>query len=94
MKIHVECEQVRRQAMLTIMKREYRGPAYVYDEEAYIDRKAGEVPVLVWPTPTNEGLFVVELQDGKVQMVQPDYLTFLDSKKIFDQYDWSRCERQ
>ena len=49
------------------------------------------VPVLVWPMPTSEGLFVVEHQDGTVQRVQPDSLTFLGSKEIFDQHDWSEA---
>ena len=47
-----------------------------------------EVPVLVWPMPTSEGLFVVEHQDGFVQTVHPESLTFLGSKELFDQYSW------
>lgn len=35
------------------------------------------------------GYFVVEHQDGTVQRVQPDSLTFLGSKELFDQCDWS-----
>lgn len=35
------------------------------------------------------GYFVVEHQDGTVQRVQPDSLTFLGSKELFDQNDWS-----
>lgn len=47
------------------------------------------VPVLVWPMPTHDGYFIVEHQDGHCQKVQPYELTFLGSKELFDQYDWS-----
>lgn len=70
-----KCEFPRRQAMLTAAQ-----------EGAVI-----KVPVFVWPMPTSEGLFVVEHQDGTVQRVQPDSLTFLGSKELFDQYDWSEA---
>ena len=79
----------RRQAMLTVIERKYIGPAYAYDKDAYISQKTGSVPVLVWPMPTNDGLFIVEHQDGTVQMVQPELLTFIDSKELFEQYDWN-----
>lgn len=72
-----------RQAMLTISKPHYKGNGIIeYDEVAL-------VPVFVWPMPTNEGLFIVEHQDGTAQRVQPDSLTFLGSKELFDQYEWS-----
>lgn len=45
--------------------------------------------VLVWPNPTADGLFVVEHQDGTVEIVHPAFLTFIGSKELFDQYDWS-----
>ena len=79
----------RRQAMLTVIERKYIGPAYAYDKDAYINQKTGSVTVLVWPMPTNDGLFIVEHQDGTVQKVQPDVLTFIDSKELFEQYDWN-----
>lgn len=41
------------------------------------------------PMPTTDGLFVVEHQDGTAQKVQPNSLTFLGSKELFDQCDWS-----
>ena len=49
------------------------------------------VPVLVWPMPTQDGYFIVEHQDGHCQKVQPYELTFLGSKELFDQYDWSEA---
>lgn len=77
-----KCEFPRRQAMLTIVEPHYKGNGIVeYDEVA-------RVPVLVWPMPTSEGLFVVEHQDGTAQRVQPDSLTFLGSKELFDQCSW------
>ena len=50
------------------------------------------VPVLVWPMPTQDGYFVVEHQDGHCQKAQPYELTFLGSKELFEQYDWSTDE--
>lgn len=50
-----------------------------------------KVPVFVWPNPTQDGLFLVEFEDGKCQKVQPYELTFLGSKELFDQYDWSEA---
>lgn len=78
-----KCEFPRRQAMLSIRQ------SYV-DENGIVEHEDfAMVPVFVWPMPTSEGLFVVEHQDGTVQRVQPDSLTFLGSKELFDQYDWS-----
>ena len=75
----------RRQAMLSIREPHYKGKGIIeYDEVAL-------VPVLVWPMPTNEGLFVVEHQDGSCERVQPNSLTFLGSKELFDQCDWSEA---
>lgn len=34
---------------------------------------------------------MVEHQDGTVQRVLPDSLTFLGSKELFDQCDWSEA---
>ena len=81
-----KCEFPRRQAMLSI--REFRPLDWGWDAELV---EAARVPVLVWPMPTSEGLFLVEHQDGTVQRVQPDSLTFLGSKELFDQYDWSEA---
>ena len=71
----------RRQAILAIREPHYKDGIFEYQDVAH-------VPVFVWPMPTTEGLFVVEYQDGTVQRVQPDSLTFLDSKELFDQYGW------
>lgn len=80
-----KCEFPRRQAMLRVteIKKRVVGIEVKCWDESY------SVPVFVWPMPTSEGLFVVEHQDGTVQRVQPDSLTFLGSKELFDQYDWS-----
>lgn len=84
-----KCEFPRRQAMLTIREPVYKdtvcGKVCVGQEET------ARVPVFVWPMPTNEGLFVVEHQDGTVQRVHPDSLTFLGSKELFDQYSWEEA---
>lgn len=79
----------RRQAMLSIREKIehrdlYDGPEY-YTE--WVEK--ARVPVFVWPMPTQDGYFIVEHQDGRCQKVQPYELTFLDSKELFDQYDWS-----
>lgn len=74
----------RRQAMLTIREPHYKNGTIDFEEIAH-------VPVFVWPMPTTEGLFVVEHQDGFCERVQPDSLTFLGSKELFDQYDWSEA---
>lgn len=71
----------RRQAMLSIREPHYKNGIIDFEETA-------SVPVFVWPMPTIEGLFVVEHQDGFCERVQPDSLTFIRSKEIFDQYDW------
>lgn len=69
--------------MLIIKEPHYKGGGIIeYEEVAF-------VPVLVWPMPTLEGLFVVEHQDGTAQRVNPDSLTFLGSKELFDQYSWA-----
>lgn len=68
-----KCEFPRRQAMLTAAQ----------------DGAVIKVPVFVWPMPTQDGYFIVEHQDGHCQKVQPYELTFLGSKELFDQYDWS-----
>lgn len=70
-----ECVFPRRQAMLTAAQ----------------DGLVIKVPVFVWPNPTQDGLFLVEFEDGKCQKVQPYELTFLGSKELFDQYDWSEA---
>lgn len=81
----VECP--RRQAMLSIRALGAHDSGNPYDQRTW--REIDRVPVLVWPNPTADGLFVVEHQDGTVEMVQPAFLTFLGSKELFDQYDWS-----
>lgn len=77
-----KCEFPRRQAMLTIREPHYKNGDFEYQDVA-------RVPVFVWPNPTQDGCFIVEHQDGTVHTVRPDVLTFLDSKELFDQYDWS-----
>ena len=82
----------RRQAMLSIRERRpLKTDGTFYGEWAVEYVETARVPVFVWPMPTSEGMFVVEHQDGTVQMVHPNYLTFLDSKELFDQYDWSEA---
>ena len=82
--ITFEIKPERRQAMLSIREPHYKGNGIIEYEEVT------RVPVFVWPMPTSEGLFVVEHQDGPVQRVQPNSLTFLGSKELFDQCDWSK----
>lgn len=53
--------------------------------------EVARVPVFVWPMPTQDGYFIVEHQDGHCQKVQPDSLTFLGSKELFDQYSWEEA---
>lgn len=76
----------RRQAMLSIRQKQ----GFKNDDGSYHFElvEVASVPVFVWPMPTSEGLFVVEHQDGTVQRVQPDSLTFLGSRELFDQYSW------
>lgn len=75
-----KCEFPRRQAMLRVVK-DYGG----------VCTSTKCVPVFVWPNPTQDGYFIVEHQDGTTQRVQPDSLTFLGSKELFDQCDWSEA---
>lgn len=80
----IKVEFPRRQAMLSIREPHYKNGIIDFEETA-------RVPVFVWPMPTTEGLFVVEYQDGFCERVQPNSLTFLGSKNLFDQYDWSEA---
>ncbi len=81
----IKVEFPRRQAMLSLVH-----SASQWSREAgYPYREVARVPVFVWPMPTREGLFIVEHQDGHCHTVQPHELTFLGSKELFDQYDWS-----
>ena len=73
----------RRQAMLSIREPHYKNGAIEIEEVA-------RVPVFVWPMPTQDGCFIVEHQDGRCQKVPPVSLTFLDSKELFDQYNWTQ----
>jgi hypothetical protein len=79
-----KCEFPRRQAMLSIREPHYKNGAIEIEEVA-------RVPVFVWPMPTSDGLFVVEHQDGFCERVQPDSLTFLGSKELFDQFSWEEA---
>lgn len=80
-----KCEFPRRQAMLSLWEKYVDSHGeWKFDTSTEVAR----VPVFVWPMPTSEGLFVVEHQDGTVQRVQPDSLTFLGSKELFDQFSW------
>lgn len=88
-----KCEFPRRQAMLSIMELDM-SPEEMMEFTYLTDlkfREVARVPVLVWPNPTSEGLFVVEHQDGTAQRVQPDSLTFLGSKELFDLYSWEEA---
>lgn len=77
-------EYPRRQAMLEI---------YSFDKKlgVFVDTDI-QVPVFVWPMPTQDGKFIVEHQDGSCEEVYPFMLTFIGSKELFDQYDWSTDE--
>lgn len=79
----INVEFPRRQAMLSIRDIEDalygRGPVV----------EVARVPVFVWPIPTQDGHFIVEHKDGHCQKVRPYELTFLGSKELFDQCDWS-----
>lgn len=81
----------RRQAMLSIRERQEVKRPEIPFEPIFEYVEVARVSVFVWPMPTSEGMFVVEHQDGTVQRVQPDSLTFLGSKELFDQYDWSEA---
>lgn len=76
----------RRQAMLDVYTEE------ITEYLDFIRHRTGErVPVLVWPIPTHDGFFIVEHQTGQCQKVRPHELTFLGSKELFDQYEWSEA---
>ena len=45
--------------------------------------------VLVWPNPTNDGYFIVELADGRCMTVNPNSLTFTDSREFFESWTGS-----
>ena len=81
-----------RRAMLSI----YEPPEYYPWQDVTVTRhckqkEVARVPVFVWPIPTVDGYFIVEHQDGHCQKVQPYELTFLGSRELFDQYDWSEA---
>lgn len=59
------------------------------DVTACQDSESSRIPVLVWPMPDTDGRFVVEHEDGTCSKAWPHELTFLDSKGLFDQCDWS-----
>ena len=85
--IEFKIKPERRQAMLSIWGK------YVDchgDWKIDTSTEVARVPVFVWPMPTWDGCFVVEHQDGHCQKVQPYELTFLGSKELFDQYDWTQ----
>lgn len=80
----------RRQAMLSIRERRpLESDGTVYGSYAVEYVEVARVPVFVWPMPTHDGYFIVEHQDGHCQKVQPYELTFLGSKELFDQYEWT-----
>lgn len=81
----------RRQAMLSIMERQKVERPEIPFEPIFEYVEVARVPVFVWPMPTQYGYFIVEHQDGHCQKVQPYELTFLGSKELFDQYDWSEA---
>lgn len=77
----------RRQAMVDVIYEE------ITEYGNIIRHRTGErVPAFVWPTPTQDGCFLVEFENGQCQKVQPDLLTFLGSKELFDQYEWRTNE--
>ena len=79
----------RRQAMLSIRERQEVERPEIPFEPIFEYVEVARVPVFVWPMPTQDGCFIVEHQDGTVHTVRPDVLTFLGSKDLFDQCDWS-----
>lgn len=81
----------RRQAMLSIYE-DVQPWQNVPFPECWKPKEIARVPVFVWPMPTFDGLFIVEHQDGTVQRVKPDSLTFLGSKELFDQHVWDDGE--
>lgn len=80
----------RRQAMLSIRERQEVKRPEIPFEPIFEYVEVARVPVFVWPNPTQDGCFIVEHQDGHCQKVQPESLTFLGSKELFDQYDWTQ----
>lgn len=83
----------RRRAMLSMGYDKIHIPKDQLDEyyiEGWVE--TGKVPVFVWPNPTQDGFFIVEHQTGKCEKVDPARLTFIGSKELFDQYDWSTGE--
>lgn len=74
----------RRQAILII-----RGEPHYEGNGVFACGEVARVPVLVWPMPNEHGYFIVEHTDGRCEDVPACDLTFLDSKELFDQYDWS-----
>ena len=82
-------EYPRRQAMLSIRERQEVDRPEIPFKPIFEYVEVARVPVFVWPMPTQDGYFIVEHQDGHCKKVQPYELTFLGSKELFDQYDWS-----
>jgi len=83
---NIKVEFPRRQAMLSIWRKYWDADGHEH-EDTHIE--LARVPVFVWPMPTQDGCFIVEHQDGRCQKVQSVSLTFLGSKELFSQYDWS-----
>ena len=81
--MNVEVTFPRRRAMLSIKEPHYDGGFEIQHEEV------ARVPVFVWPMPDVDGRFVVELESGECRKAWPHELTFLDSKEMFELYDWS-----
>jgi hypothetical protein len=83
----IKVEFPRRQAMLSLWRKYAdRHGDWKFDTSTEV----AHVPVLVWPMPNEHGYFIVEHTDGRCEDVPACDLTFLDSKEIFDQYDWSQ----
>ena len=80
---------VRRPALLTIRKFDLKNDCenILFPELWTI---IDQVSVLVWPNPTPNGGFIVEHTNGKCEVVPPYNLTFLDSEKEFNQYNWNK----
>ena len=81
----------RRQAMLSIRERQEVDRPEITFKPIFEYAEVARVPVFVWPIPTQDGCFIVEHQDGHCQKVHPYELTFLGSKELFDQHDWSEA---
>lgn len=85
-----KCEFPRRQAMLSVRERKVlRKDSDIGYYTEHVDEC--RVPVLVWPMQNEHGYFIVEHTDGRCEDVPAGDLTFLDSKELFDQYDWSEA---